>query len=164
MRGHTKFVRRLWILVLALRFGVYGKMKQGTGYTLRGCICIRISVWASVESLQDGDQDTDSYGADGPSDRNDAMHDLPLVSREWRNGSNSSYNSTPFLHSPLTKGKMRCLARKLLERSALRTFRLPAYGVGLGSWSLWLRASVNLGSGIGLCCHSSYRSLKGSGY
>ena len=29
---------------------------------------------------------------------------LPLV-REWRNGSNSSYNCTPFLHSLLTKGK-----------------------------------------------------------
>ena len=33
-------------------------------------------------------------------------HDLPLVSREWRNGSTSSYNCTPFLHSLLTKGKM----------------------------------------------------------
>ena len=31
--------------------------------------------------------------------------DLPLVSREWKNGSNSSYNCTPFLHSLLTKGK-----------------------------------------------------------
>ena len=30
---------------------------------------------------------------------------LPLVSREWRNGSNSSCNCTPFLHSLLTKGK-----------------------------------------------------------
>ena len=30
---------------------------------------------------------------------------LLLVSREWRNGSNSSYNGTPFLHSLLTKGK-----------------------------------------------------------
>ena len=27
---------------------------------------------------------------------------LPLVSREWKNGSNSSYNCTPFLHSLLT--------------------------------------------------------------
>ena len=32
--------------------------------------------------------------------------DLPLVSREWKNGSNSSYNCTPFLHSLLTKGKL----------------------------------------------------------
>ena len=32
---------------------------------------------------------------------------IPLVSREWRNGSNSSYNCTPFLHSLLTKGKFR---------------------------------------------------------
>ena len=31
---------------------------------------------------------------------------LPLVSREWRNGSNSSYNCTPFFHSLLTKGKI----------------------------------------------------------
>ena len=30
---------------------------------------------------------------------------LPLVSREWKNGSNSSYNCTPFLHALLTKGK-----------------------------------------------------------
>ena len=30
---------------------------------------------------------------------------LPLVSREWKNGSNSSYNCTPFLHSLLTKDK-----------------------------------------------------------
>ena len=30
---------------------------------------------------------------------------LPLGSREWRNGSNGSYNCTPFLHSLLTKGK-----------------------------------------------------------
>ena len=28
---------------------------------------------------------------------------LPLVSREWKNGSNSSYNCTPFPHSLLTK-------------------------------------------------------------
>ena len=31
---------------------------------------------------------------------------LPLVSRKWKNGSNSSYNCTPFLHPLLTKGKM----------------------------------------------------------
>ena len=30
---------------------------------------------------------------------------LPLVSREWKNGRNSSYTCTPFLHSLLTKGK-----------------------------------------------------------
>ena len=32
---------------------------------------------------------------------------LVLVSRKWKNGSNSSYNRTPFLHSLLTKGKFR---------------------------------------------------------
>ena len=31
---------------------------------------------------------------------------LPFVSREWKNGSNSSSNCTPFLHSLLTKGKL----------------------------------------------------------
>ena len=30
---------------------------------------------------------------------------LPLVSREWKNGSNSSYTCTPFLPSLLTKAK-----------------------------------------------------------
>ena len=34
------------------------------------------------------------------------MSYLPWVSREWENGSNSSYNCTPFLHSLLTKGKV----------------------------------------------------------
>ena len=32
---------------------------------------------------------------------------LPLFGREWMNSSNSSYNCTPFLHSLLTKGKLR---------------------------------------------------------
>ena len=32
---------------------------------------------------------------------------LPLLSSEWKNGSNSSYNCAPFLHSLLTKGKYR---------------------------------------------------------
>ena len=38
---------------------------------------------------------------------------LPLVSREWKDGSNSSYNCTPFLHSLLTKGKNKAL--RLIE-------------------------------------------------
>ena len=37
---------------------------------------------------------------------------LPLVSREWKNRSNSSYNCTPFLHSLLTKGKCTQKARQ----------------------------------------------------
>ena len=36
-----------------------------------------------------------------------AGNNLPLVSREWKNGSNSGYNCTPFLHSLLTEGKYR---------------------------------------------------------
>ena len=47
----------------------------------------------------------------GPSGLQDVRLYLPLVSREWKNGSNSSYNCTPFLHSLLTKGKYR--AREL---------------------------------------------------
>ena len=31
---------------------------------------------------------------------------LPLVSREWKSDSNSSYNCTPFFHSLLTKGRL----------------------------------------------------------
>ena len=30
----------------------------------------------------------------------------PLVSREWKNGRNSSHNCTPFLRSLVTKGKL----------------------------------------------------------
>ena len=44
---------------------------------------------------------------------------LPLVSREWKNGSSSSYNCTPFLHSLLTKGKFKN------KRRALRVPREP---------------------------------------
>ena len=46
---------------------------------------------------------------------------LPLVSREWKNGSNSSYNCTPFLHSLLTKGKY--------------------YSCAIGAWGLGFRVS-----------------------
>ena len=35
------------------------------------------------------------------------LSDLPLVSREWKNGSNSSYSCTPFFHSLLTNGKVK---------------------------------------------------------
>ena len=43
---------------------------------------------------------------------------LPLVSREWKNGSNSSYNCTPFLHALLTKGKhMHQLLRSLAGKN-----------------------------------------------
>ena len=49
---------------------------------------------------------------------------LPLVSREWRNGSNSNYNCTPFLHSLLTKGK------KLLQSCAKETAWDPSSSPG----------------------------------
>ena len=52
------------------------------------------------------------------------LGNLPLVSREWKNGSNSSYNSTPFLHSLLTKGKGNCSALKSsAAKKALNTVR-----------------------------------------
>ena len=40
---------------------------------------------------------------------------LPLVSREWKNGSNGNYSCTPFLHSLLTKGKL-CLTQAFVGR------------------------------------------------
>ena len=44
---------------------------------------------------------------------------LPLVSREWKNGSNSSYNCTPFLHSLLTKGKLNQASHTLDTRAQI---------------------------------------------
>ena len=47
------------------------------------------------------------YGHSNSSESLRIWGNLSLVSREWRNGSNRSYNCTPFLHSLLTKGKVR---------------------------------------------------------
>ena len=60
---------------------------------------------------------------------------LPLVSREWKNGSNSSYNCTPFLHSPLTKGKFRVerFGASRLQRAGVRGSSLTV--LGLQTWS-----------------------------
>ena len=41
---------------------------------------------------------------------------LPLVSREWKNGSNTSYKCTPFPHSLLTKGRYKAVARSPLNQ------------------------------------------------
>ena len=54
-----------------------------------------------------------------PSRGDGCLHDLPLVSREWKNGSNSSYNCTPFLHSLLTKGKFMLTRVKRVQRGTL---------------------------------------------
>ena len=52
---------------------------------------------------------------------------LPLVSREWKNGSNSSYNCTPFLHSLLTKGnKFRASIRAWRGRPGLQDSLKPS--------------------------------------
>ena len=40
---------------------------------------------------------------------------LPLVSREWKNGSNGSYSCTPFLHSLPPKGKVRVSGFSLVK-------------------------------------------------
>ena len=45
-----------------------------------------------------------------------------LVSREWKNGSNGSYNCTPFLHSLLTKGK--CLQESVENKNLSLVSRL----------------------------------------
>ena len=57
---------------------------------------------------------------------------LPLVSRGWKNGSNSSYSCTPFLHSLITKGKL--LLCSLLwgfrvEGLGVRVYKSEAYGL-----------------------------------
>ena len=59
---------------------------------------------------------------------------LPLVSREWKNGSNSSYNNcTPFLHSLLTKGRFKGPALKLpVQRQESLAGRSPARCPHLG--------------------------------
>ena len=66
---------------------------------------------------------------------------LPLVSREWKNGSNScnsSYNCTPFFHSPLTKGKL-----SGVEGLGFKGFREWVSGF-FRAWGLEFR--VNCGS------------------
>ena len=60
---------------------------------------------------------------------------LPLVSREWKNGSNSRYNCTPFLYSLLTKGKSR-----------LR--RVRVWGLGLRALVLGFRRAWGFGVGV----------------
>ena len=65
--------------------GVPMKVLQGLSVYYMGTWSLRVWAFQNLESKR-------------------AVH-LPLVSREWKNGSNSSYNGTPFLHSLLTKGK-----------------------------------------------------------
>ena len=56
---------------------------------------------------------------------------LPLESREWKNGSNSSYNCTPFLHSLLTKSKSYCKPSPEYTAVWARPDRLGILGVAL---------------------------------
>ena len=60
---------------------------------------------------------------------------LPLVCREWKNGSNSSYNCTPFLHSLLTKGKSYILLGQS-SPSSCTTFRQRGCGYRVMRWGL----------------------------
>ena len=92
---------------------------------------------------------------------------LPLVSREWKNGSNSSYNCTPFLHSLLAKGKYRERARgvsfprsKASDPLALHTTHRPHSSSFLGLpytilhmnpeqellWGLWVHSHKHAGN------------------
>ena len=77
---------------------------------------------------------------------------LPLVSREWKNGSNSSYNCTPFLHSLLSKGKavgwihMFLLVKSSSRFSVLCSSRHESHQFVLGTSSCGRRS----GSGVGL--------------
>ena len=72
---------------------------------------------------------------------------LPLVSREWKNGSNSSYNCTPFLHSLLTKGKFKaCPRAQSLRECDSRLWRVR--GLGLGGWSEGTEAVESQISGL----------------
>ena len=67
---------------------------------------------------------------------------LPLVSREWKNGSNSSYNCTPFLHSLLTKGKLNAETHLQLGFRCSPTGPIqqlpqgPSIDCYMGTWSL----------------------------
>ena len=55
---------------------------------------------------------------------------LPLVSREWKNGSNSTCYCTPFLHSLLTKGKQ-TLNPKLRESQCCQGENAESVSAGL---------------------------------
>ena len=58
---------------------------------------------------------------------------LPLVSREWKNGSHSSYNCTPFLHSLLTKSRF---CRQLPNIGAYVINWNGVFGYGIVSYSV----------------------------
>ena len=74
------------------------------------------------------------------------LQNLPLVRREWKNGSNSSYNCTPFLHSLLTKGKTR-----------VQVLGFRGQGLGFG-WLCFKTLFMELGFGVeGICCASGRR-------
>ena len=60
---------------------------------------------------------------------------LPLVGREWKNGSNSSYNCTPFLHSLLTTGKSKAQGSSVSTAGSASFSGLPCGGKGL-LWAL----------------------------
>ena len=69
-----------------------------------GCMCICICICICIYLYAYMHKATSSIRTIEPALEPPATLKF-LVSREWKNGSNSSYNCTPFLHSLLTKGK-----------------------------------------------------------
>ena len=80
---------------------------------------------------------------------------LPLVSREWKNGSNSSYHCTPFLHSLLTKGKNSPRLVSCTYAFSSRGGRQPCQCCWYCScyWRAWYYCFYS-------CCNSSSRSTQ----
>ena len=72
---------------------------------------------------------------------------LPLVSREWKNGSNTSYNCTPFLHSLLTKGGLKGTAP--IEKHGLK-LRMNRHG-GMSELAFRVVGVVGLCQQTGAC-------------
>ena len=75
-------------------------MFKGTGFWLRAQDFKGLGLKSFEKSLR-----SQFFEPLGFLNLNFTAQNLPLVSREWKNGSNSSYNCTPFLHSLPTKGK-----------------------------------------------------------
>ena len=73
------------------------------------------------------------------------LSNLPLVSREWENGSNSSYNSTPFLHSLLTKDKTQGLQLLQTRGVGVWAHRDAARGICMTSTSFGFKGVLYLG-------------------
>ena len=93
--AHVGLSLSIIIIVIVIHIYIYIYCRCRCGCM---CICICIYLYAYMHKA------TSSIRTIEPAIEAPATV-KPLVSREWKNGSNSSYNCTPFLHSLLTKGK-----------------------------------------------------------